>query len=178
GCLPSEAAATLYSMLTTNQKGTVAETAVIHAAVKLGLGVWIPISGHERYDLILDAGPNLVRVQCKTAVLFGDVLLIRMYSTRRCAAGLLKRVYSTADADAFAPYSPELNRCYFLEMAEFAGQSQVSLRLEPTRNNQLAGVRWARDFEFEAKLGAHLGPIAQLGERRHGMPKAAGSSPA
>jgi hypothetical protein len=55
-------------MLTTNQNGVVAETAVIHAAVKLGIGVWIPVLGHERYDLILDVASRLVRVQCKTAV--------------------------------------------------------------------------------------------------------------
>ena len=165
-------------MLTTNQKGVVAETAVIHAAVKLGIGVWTPVSGHERYDLIFDVESRLVRVQCKTAVHLDDVLVIRLYSTRRCATGFLKRVYSTEDADAFAAFSPEFNRCYFLDMAEFSGQSQVSLRLGPTRNNQLAGVRWARDFEFEARLAPHLGPIAQLGERDAGSVEAAGSSPA
>jgi len=39
--------------LTTNQKGLVAETAIIHEAVKLGVGVARPMDD-ERYDLILD----------------------------------------------------------------------------------------------------------------------------
>ena len=101
-----------------------------------------------------------------------------MYSTRRTGTGFLKRVYSTEDADALAAFCPELNCCYFLEMAEFAGQSQVSLRLGPTRNHQLAGVRWARDYEFGARLVGAPGPIAQLGERDAGSVEAAGSSPA
>lgn len=32
-------------MLTPHQKGVIAETAVIHEAVKYGLGVWVPVSG-------------------------------------------------------------------------------------------------------------------------------------
>ena len=52
-------------MLTTDQKGAVAETAVVHAATKLGIGVYKPVSDGERYDLIFDLGAELVRVQCK-----------------------------------------------------------------------------------------------------------------
>jgi len=51
-------------MLTTNQKGAVAETAIAHEAIKLGIGVYRPLCD-ERYDLIFDLGPTLVRVQCK-----------------------------------------------------------------------------------------------------------------
>jgi hypothetical protein len=46
-----------------------------------------------------------------------------------------------------------------------------------TQNNQRLGVHWADDFEFDAKLSRY-GAIAQLGERRDGIAKVAGSSPA
>ncbi len=39
-------------------------------------------------------------------------------------------------------------------------------------------IHWARDFELGATLTQLLGPIAQLGERRAGSAKVAGSSPA
>src|SRR5882762_2932808 len=61
----------LLSMLTTNQRGAVAETAIIHEAVKLGIGVYQPVAD-ERTDLIFDLHPRLVRVQCKTAACYGD----------------------------------------------------------------------------------------------------------
>jgi hypothetical protein len=48
--------------------------------------------------------------------------------------------------------------------------------LSPTRNNQSAGINWAKDFEFAATLGV-LGAVAQLGERRDGIAEATGSSP-
>ena len=48
-------------MLTTNQKGALAETAIAHEAIKLGIGVYRPL-GDERCDLIFDLRPRLMRV--------------------------------------------------------------------------------------------------------------------
>jgi hypothetical protein len=45
-------------MLTTNQKGLVAETAVIHECAKLGVPVARPLDD-QRYDLIFDLGAKL-----------------------------------------------------------------------------------------------------------------------
>jgi PD-(D/E)XK endonuclease len=55
-------------VLTTNQKGLTAETAVTAECIRLDLGVAKPIDD-ERYDLILDLRPRLLRVQCKWASL-------------------------------------------------------------------------------------------------------------
>lgn len=144
-------------MLTTNQKGAVAETAVVHEAIKLGIGVYKPIAD-ERCDFIFDLHPRLVRVQCKWARRYGDVLVLRLYSNRRTINGMKRSLYSPSEVDAFAVYSPDTDRCYFLEIAEFVGRTAVQLRLEETRNNQRAGINWARDFEFTAKLQPGLGP--------------------
>jgi PD-(D/E)XK endonuclease len=39
-------------MLSTNQKGAIAETAITHAAVKLGIAVYRPVAEGGRFDLI------------------------------------------------------------------------------------------------------------------------------
>ena len=163
-------------MLTSDQKGAIAETAIAHAAVALGVGVARPI-GDERYDFVFDLRPRLVRVQCKWAVRDGDVVAVRCYSTRRIASGLLKRSYTVDEIDAFAAYCRDLETCYFLPLGRFPGRTHIQLRLGRTRNNQRLGINWATDFEFGATLGS-LGAIAQLGERVHGMHEVAGSSPA
>jgi hypothetical protein len=46
-------------VLTTDQKGNIAEAAVALAAVKLGFDVYLPITEGGRYDLIIQAGPRL-----------------------------------------------------------------------------------------------------------------------
>jgi PD-(D/E)XK endonuclease len=164
-------------MLSTDQKGAIAETAIAAAALELGIGVSRPF-GDERYDLIFDFHPPLVRVQCKWAVRFGEVVTVRCYSARRNADGLLRRFYSAEEIDAFAAYCAELRSCYFLPFERFGGRAAVQLRLSPTRNNQRRGINWASEFEFAATLSSHNGAIAQLGERQSGTLKVAGSSPA
>jgi hypothetical protein len=144
----------LLSVLTTNQKGAIAELTIARAAVELGVGVYAPY-GDERCDLIFDLRPRLVRVQCTWAGLHGDNIIVPLFSARRAADGLRRLRYSAAEIDAFAAYCPELGNCYFLE---FEPQSFVSLRVAPTRNNQARRIRWARDYEFAAKLGYVLGP--------------------
>ncbi len=88
-------------MLSTNQKGAISEGAITCAAIRLGIGVFRAVAD-ERYDLVFDTGSWLLRVQCKTAVLDGDVVVIRCYSTRRNAEGLLKRCYTSGEIDAIA----------------------------------------------------------------------------
>ncbi len=53
--------------LTTNQKGAIAESAIVHEAIKLGIEVYRPVSEGGRFDLIFVLGDRLVRVQCKWA---------------------------------------------------------------------------------------------------------------
>ena len=152
----------------------VAETAIIHEAAKLGIIVSRPIDD-ARYDLIFDLPSGLLRVQCKWTPRIADVIVIRSYSNRRAREGF-RRCYTSDEVDAVAGYCPDNTRSYLLPADLFSGMQQVHLRLAPTRNNQQALIHWAKDYEFDARLSA-LGPIAQLGERRHGMAEAVGSSP-
>ncbi len=145
-------------MLTTDQKGAVAELAIAHAAAELGVGVFKPLTDGERYDLIFDLRPELMRVQCKSAVLRGAILKVPCYSARRSSNGFVKRYYSAIEIDAIAAYNTELDRCFFIPLAEIPGRSYVQLRLEPCRNNQRLGVNWAEDFTLDARLRALLGP--------------------
>jgi hypothetical protein len=163
-------------VLTTDQKGNIAEVGIALAAIKLGIDVYWPLGEGGRYDLILDLGGRLNRVQCKWVTRHADVVIIRCYSCRRTADGLVRRGYSSEEIDVIAGYCLELDTCYFIPFQELDGQRVVQLRLGPTRYNQQRRIRWARDFEFVAKLAA-FGAVAQLGERQSGTLEATGSSP-
>jgi hypothetical protein len=161
--------------LTTNQKGAVAEAAIVKVAALLGIGVAKPL-WDVPYDLILDLPGTLIRVQCKWAVVRGEVVDVRCRRCRRGSNGFIHRGYDADEIDAVAAYCAELDRCFLIPQAIAVGQIGVSLRLTPTRNNQRRKIHWAENFEFGATL-QRLGPIAQLGERLHGMQEAGGSSP-
>jgi hypothetical protein len=153
--------------MTTNQKGAIAETAVVHAATKLGIDIYMPVSEGGRHDFILDLSGRLVRLQVKWGALYGDVIIVRCRSCRRTRQGLLHRGYTPDEIDAFAAYCMEADRCYYLPIEEFTRSQAIQLRIAPARNNQRQGINWAKDYDFEARLAQH-GAVAQLGERRAG----------
>jgi hypothetical protein len=70
--------------------------------VKLGIGVCKALDD-ERYDLVLDLRPRLIRVQCKWANLRDDVVVqAGLYSNRRGPAGMITRRYTADEVDYFA----------------------------------------------------------------------------
>jgi hypothetical protein len=172
---PADAIGTL-SCMTTDQKGAIAEMAIALRATLLGVNVFRPVAEGGRYDLIFDLDPKLVRVQCKWASRYGDVLIARCYRARRNRDGLVRHLYTADEVDAFALYCLELDRCFFVPMAQACGKSEIRLRLCPTRNNQRRGIHWADEFDFAATIGAQ-GAVAQLEERMPGRHEATGSSP-
>ena len=65
-------------MLTPSRKGAAAEARVAAEALKLGFDVYRPVAEGGRYDLIVDVGHRLVRVQCKWAAREGAVIKVRI----------------------------------------------------------------------------------------------------
>jgi hypothetical protein len=154
-------------VLTPDARGTIAEVAVILAAVKLDVPVFTPVNSGLRYDLVLDVGARLLRVQCKWALRHGEVVVVRARSCRRAAGGYVRRRYTADEIDALAAYCMEIDKCYLIPIEAMEGMVAVQLRLGPTRNNQRRLIRWATEYEFAATL-ERLGAVAQLGERRAG----------
>ena len=164
-------------MLSTDQTGSVAETAIIHEAVKLGIDVYKPISDGTRCDLILDIdGPPHSRpVQVGSATrgcARHQVLSLPPHEKRIAQARIHGR-----RVDAFAAYCVELGKCYFFRFEDWGGRTAIQLRLRPSKNNQRRGINWAEEYEFGATLAGEQGAVAQLGERQRGTLEATGSSP-
>ena len=149
---------TIGRMLTTDQKGAIAESAIASAAIRIDVGVYKPMFEGGRYDLVFDIGGRLLRVQCKWAPRHGETVVIRCCSNRRAREGLRRRAYTATEVDAIAAYCPEVDRCFFIPAGRFDGHKQLMLRLAPSANNQRAGINWAEDFDFAATLRALKGP--------------------
>lgn len=137
----------------------------------LGLGVLMPMSEHGRYDLAIEIGRRILRVQCKWARKCGDVIKIGLATSRHTPLnGYLRSRYTAGEVDAVAAYCGELDRCYFFPIGLVEGRSALALRLAPARNGQRAAVNFACDYEF-------AGAVAQLEEHLHGMEGVVGSNP-
>jgi len=138
--------------LTPSQKGAVAEAAIRLAAIELGLVVLLPLTEGGRYDLVIDLEPKLLRVQCKLAQHLAGVLCVHVSTSRYTPRGYVRTSYTADEIDAVGAYSPELRRCFLIPVDEVSGRRALSLRLDPTRNNQSDRIRWARDYEFDAMI--------------------------
>jgi hypothetical protein len=157
--------------LTGNQKGAIAEAEICAAAIREGIGVYRPMAEHGRCDLVLESGGRLIRTQCKWGSLDDEVIKVWLKTSRHTPRnGYVQTTYCPNEIDAIAVYCPQLHECYLLPIALVAQRSSIHLRIGPSRNNQKLGLKWADHYR--------LGAIAQLGERRAGSAKAAGSSPA
>jgi hypothetical protein len=145
------------SVLTTNQKGLIAEAAVIKECARLGVPVARPLAD-ERYDLIIDLGLTLLRIQCKWAASDDAVIHVRCRRCRRGPKGLIHERYEPHEIDAVVAYSPVTDKCYLLPHDLSVDRAAVELRLRPPKNNQSAGIRWARDYELAARIRLLQGP--------------------
>ena len=151
-------------------KGAIAEAAISLAAIELGCVVLRPFPEVRRYDLVIDNGPRLLRVQCKWGRLRGSVIVVTLATCRHTPHGYVRTRYTPDDVDGVAVYCHDLKRCYYLPIEAVAARSGIHLRVGPAANNQEAAINFAADYDF--------GAIAQLGERVTGSHEVAGSSPA
>jgi hypothetical protein len=134
--------------LTPSQKGAVAEAAITAMTIQLGLTVLRPLCEGRRYDLVVDLEPALLRVQCKMARRVSGALLVALQTNRYTPQGYVSTSYTAAEIDVIAAYSPELHRGFLIPIEEASGRRAIHLRLDPTKNNQANGIKWARDYEF------------------------------
>ncbi len=158
-------------MLSSNDKGNIAEAAIALEAIKLGVDVLKPVAEHGRYDLIFDLGERLLRVQCKWGSYDREmgVVTVRVGGSRHTPSGYIRSTYSAREIDAVAIYCEELKQSFLVPIEVAAGRSALRLRVSPPRNSQRASINLAQDYP--------LGAIAQLGERPAGSREVVGSSP-
>jgi hypothetical protein len=145
--------------LTTNQKGAIAEAEVARAAAWAGYPIYKPLADHCRADLVLEIDGKLLRVQCKWGTFDNGVIRARLGTSRHSPTrGYVRTTYESHEIDAIGIFCAQVSKCYLLPISLVAGQTYLHLRVDPSRNNQRVGLKWARDYELS-------GAIAQLGER-------------
>jgi hypothetical protein len=127
---------------------------VLARLVQAGKMVLLPFGENQRYDLVVDEGDRVVRIQCKTGRLRNGAIRFNACSTTyhnsrsRPDVRPYRRDYR-GTADVFGVYCPETDSVYLVPV-EVVGRREASLRVSPTINNQSKRVRWAGEFEVSA----------------------------
>lgn len=130
----------------TKATGERSEAAILARLLSLGYSVSIPFGNNQRYDMIVDSGSDLLRIQCKTGRLYGGCIVFATSSKNGFTN--VRRHYRD-DIDAFLVYNAILDRVYCIPIAAALPASEMRLRIEPLKSMApKSTVRWAKDFEF------------------------------
>lgn len=119
------------------------------ALQEAGHAFLVPFGENTRYDLVLELGSCLARVQCKTGRLRNGAVLFATCSSygHHRNPQTARRDY-TGQVDYFAVYCPETAGVYLVPIAELPVRVQGALRVTPPRNNQRRHIRFAADYEI------------------------------
>ena len=131
-------------------KGNSSEAVVLTAYIQAGFLVSLPFGGGAAYDLIVDNGVRLIKVQVKTGKLATGCVV---YNTRRHRGSRYDtfRSYKEGELDLFAVWCPYNQEIYAIP-AEHPFATEGRLRLAQTLNFQQKKIKWARDYSWEKHI--------------------------
>jgi hypothetical protein len=114
-----------------------------------GYALLVPFGENTRYDLVVDDGHRLARVQCKTGRLRNGAITFAVTSTygHHPHPAAVRRTYE-GEIDFFAVYCPETAGVYLVPIDDVPTRSIARLRVVPTRNGQKRHIRHAADYEI------------------------------
>ncbi|WP_137288045.1 group I intron-associated PD-(D/E)XK endonuclease [Natronorubrum halophilum] len=129
--------------------GDETESRALSKLIESGYSVSIPFGDNDRYDLVVDDGGDLYRLQCKTGWPNKDETMRFNTHSQTTKDGVYhERTYHGA-IDAFLVYYPEMETFYWIDTAEATDQ-KMELRFESEISHP--SINWAEAYEFDGKI--------------------------
>jgi len=125
--------------------GDQTEAKIIHALIKQGYSVSIPFGDNDKYDLVVDDGESLRRVQCKTAWTTAKGTMRFNTHSQTTKNGRYHEQTYHGDIDAFVVLYPENGKIYWIDIEEATSQ-KMELRFESEIDHP--SINWASEYEF------------------------------
>lgn len=125
--------------------GEKTEAIILAHLIKKNYSVSLPFGDNQRYDMIVDKGDGkLLRGQCKTGKYKNGIIVFNACSIDR---DTYKRENYKGQIEIFLVYCPQLDKIYEIDV-NINSNTDVSLRVDPCKNNQSKLINWAKDFEI------------------------------
>ena len=128
--------------MNTNIIGTITELKCKTYFLECGYTVSTPESP-TRYDFILDTGNELLKIQVKTCHSDGEKLTFSTCSSHYVKGKITHTDYQNDNIDYFCTWYE--NECYLVPVQE-CGKNEKNLRLVPTKNGQVKGIYFAKNY--------------------------------
>jgi hypothetical protein len=133
----------------TKHRGDESESKIIHEFVSDGYSVSIPFGDNDKYDLIVDSGENLYRIQCKTAWKNKpETIRFNTHSQTTADGEYHEETYHEV-IDAFVVRYPETEQLYWIDIGEATVQ-KMELRFEADLDHP--SINWAETYEYQGEI--------------------------
>jgi len=140
---------TKVSETNTKDRGDKTEAKVIHEMISHGDSVSIPFGDNDKYDLIVDDGGKLYRIQCKTAWQNkGETIRFNTHSQTTRKGNYHENTYH-GEIDAFVVRYPRNEKTYWIRIGE-ATEQKMELRFNGEFNHP--SINWADEYEFTGEI--------------------------
>lgn len=126
--------------MTPSEIGERAEAVVLAALAGAGKHVLLPFGGQRRYDLAYEEAGRLVKVQVKSGRERKGAIIFRTHSVGRGPPMDYRE-----DVDFFGVYCHDRREVYLVPVGDVPPRD-AHLRLNPPRNGQQSGIRWASQY--------------------------------
>jgi hypothetical protein len=136
--------------MSTNDVGNRSESVVLAAYIEAGFSVSVPFGNGCAYDLVVDTGSRLLKVQVKTGWQRQGCLTFKGRRRVRDSRYDGMRRYKEGEVDFFAVHFPPAASIYVVPFGVIGIDG--FLRLTPALNGQRKLIRWAADFTWEKHL--------------------------
>ena len=133
--------------MNSKQIGNITEVGVMLAILKTGHNILTPYGDCERYDFVVDINNKFYKIQSKTSSSDDDGASFK-FSCRSCNrkdGAIVHHTYTKEEIDYFVTIFD--GTVYLIPVEECGGDKK--LRLQPTKNGQVRGITWAKDYELE-----------------------------
>lgn len=129
----------------TTSKGLEAQLKAELRANELGYIVSKPTTECCRYDMILDDGTELKRVQikycdCENSSSNNTSGSVRLSLRKFSANGNVRPYYTSKDVDAIIVYVKPIDKLCYFPIETISGKKYINLRFEPSKNNQKTNI--------------------------------------
>jgi hypothetical protein len=140
----------------TKTKGNYSEMVIASKFLEYGFYVSFPFGDNAPYDLIVDNGVKLFKVQCKTAFRQKDNQLEVKFERRVGSKRNKSQSYQDLDIDFICAYSLEYKKVFLLDLKEFKNVNSVCLRVTPPLNNMKKGINFAEDYLLDKQIRKYI----------------------
>ncbi|MFA5930913.1 MAG: group I intron-associated PD-(D/E)XK endonuclease [archaeon] len=112
--------------------------------IRKGWNVFLPYGEDSPIDLLIQKNGEFKRIQIKSTKSKNGVLFGRLKSSNNWQV----KKYSKNEIDYFGLYDAESKSGYLLPIEVVSGMTEITLRIEKSKNNQKKNIRDAKDYLY------------------------------